>query len=587
MKRATGSKALPRRSTPRDQIELGYSERAHRYARAVVSGRVLACELIRLACRRHLDDLKASRRKEYRWKFDPVLADRFCTFFEGLPHVKDDFHGNASRGQLFVLGDWQLFIFCSIFGWVDKKTRNRRFSEAYVSIARKNGKTPMAAGVGLFMLAADGEYGAEVYTGASSKSQALEGLFDAALKMAKATPELLEAFGIFCNTASLVIAEKNSVFRPLIAAPKDGPAPHCVIADEYHEYNSDRLIAWARNGMVSRRQPLLFEITTAGSDLGSPCHMKHLEVIEVLRGLRVNDRLFGAIFTPDQGVDWKSETAMLMANPNYGVSVNPETLQHEIQQAAQSARLQNETKTKNLNIWVNADVAWMNLEKWNACADPEMREEDFRGEDCFEGVDLASRTDTVTKGKLFVRRLDDGLDHYYWFPKIYLNAEAVQDKKNTHFQEWKAKGFLIETPGNVTDYLQVIDDLIGDSMEFNLRELVFDPFHSAGLIQFLQAGEGWNQSVECVDIKQSVENMSPPMKDLEALVLTRQFHHDGNPVMTWMISNTVCHRDRKENIYPVRNSVANKIDGTIAVILALKRALAQTQQYTDTEVLVA
>jgi phage terminase large subunit-like protein len=578
----TASRRSRTKPQERDRTELSYAERAHLYAKEVCSKKILACKEVRQACQRHLDDLKESRKGAYRWCFDVSKANRFCEFFEGLPHVKDDFLGHAGRQETFHLGEWQIFIFSCIFGWVAKKTGYRRFTEVYLEVPRKNGKTPMAAGTGLFMLCADGEYGAEVFAGATSKEQAGE-VFRAAMMMAQKTPQLREAFGVWCNAASIVISKTASTFRALKANPGDGPSPSCVIADEVHQLKSIYLLSWARNGMVGRRQPLLVEITTAGTDLSSACYDKHLEVQQVLAGLRVNERLFGIIFTVDADVDWKSKKALLMANPNYGVSVNPEQIDHDQFQATQSATQQNDFKTKNLNIWGGADSPWMNMVKFAACADPTLRIEDFSNDPCVEAADLASRTDTTTAVRVFKRTLQDG-DHFYAFSRHYLNEETIQDKRNTHYQDWVARGHLIQTPGNVTSYSRVNEDLAHDSTALNLRELVFDPFHAASLVQFLQEREDWNHSVEIVEIKQTVENMSPPMKELEAIVLSGRFHYDGNPVLKWMVANTVCHRDRKENIYPVRNRVQNKIDGTIALILAVARLMAQPgDEYTDPE----
>lgn len=530
---------------------------------------------MQLACERHLADRKASASAAFRWRFDPAKANRFCRFFEGLPHVKDDFRGHAARGELFRLEDWQVFGLASVFGWVDKAHGWRRFTEVYWEVPRKNGKTPMAAAVGLYMLAADGEYGAEVFAGATSKEQAGE-IFNAARNMARASAHLRETFGIWVNTASLVVPAKNSSFRMLKGSPGDGPSPSCVLVDEYHEHKTNALVDWARTGMQARRQPLLFEITTAGSDTSSACYDKHLEVQEVLDGRRVNERLFGIIYTVDEGVSWKSRKALQMSNPNLGVSVNPEQIEHDQAQAAQSARQQNQFKTKNENIWVGADVSWMNMERWAPCADPTLRVEDFATAECVEACDLASRTDTVSTVRLFKREERDG-DHFYCFSRHYLNQAAIEDERNTHFRAWRDRGFLIETPGDVTHYSRVNDDLAADSTALNMRELVFDPFHAMGLVQFLREREDWNQSVEVVDVKQTVEHMSPPMKELEAIVLSGRFHFDGNPVLTWMVGNTVCHRDRKENIYPVRNRVHNKIDGTIALILAVLRLMARAE----------
>lgn len=557
----------------------------------------MACKWVKLACKRHRDDLRASRRKDYRWHYDEARAERFIRFHEGFPHVKDDFKGRAAHRDRFRLEDWQCFIYCSIFGWVDKKEGFRRFNDAYVEVPRKNGKTPNAAVVGLYCFAADGEYGAEVFAGASSREQAGEvgSVFDTARNMALASPEFRAAYGVWVNANSLVIVGKNASFKKLKGQPMDGPAPHCVIGDEYHEYKTNRLVEWARNGMVSRRQPLLFKITTAGTNTASPCYENHLEVQEVLEGRRHNERLFGFISTIDKGVDWKSKKALAMANPNLGVSVNSTTLADDQYQARQSASKQAAFKTKNLNIWLNAAQPWMNMERWDECFDAGMRIEDFALDPCIEAVDLASHKDTVSTARLFKRQIPSGRqsesgdeiieDHYYCFTRHYLNTEQVRDEKHPHFADWVASGHLIESGGNVTDYLRVNDDLAADADNLIVRELVFDPYHAAPLVQFLVARTDWPNQVEIVQLKQTEENMSPAMKEFEAAVLSRRFHHDGNPALAWMIGNTRCRLSQKDNWYPVRENVERKIDGTVAIILGVNRLmLMEIDSYTRSEI---
>jgi phage terminase large subunit-like protein len=563
------------------QTSASYAERAEHYAREVCAKRIVACVEVRQACKRHLDDLKKSRRRDYRWKFDEERANRFCRFAEAFPHVRDDFHGHARRRELIKLEPWEIFIGCSIFGWVDKKKGFRRFLEAFIEVARKNGKTTFAALVALYCLTADGEFGAEIYAAAASKNQAGE-VFRAARAMALAAPDFLEAFGVWVNSESLVVQSTGSSMKMLKGDPADGPSPHCTIGDEYHEYKKDRVLEWHRTGAQARLQALLLLITTAGSNTASPCYNKHLEAQEVLAGRRVNDRLFCIIFTVDKGVDWKSQKAVLMANPNYGVSVNPETIAADQFQATQSAVQQNGFKTKNLNIWVNQKVAWMNMVKWDACADPDLKIEDFLKDDCIEAVDLASRRDTVSTARLF-RRNVDGEDHYYCFSRHYLNKQQIHDPKNTHFLEWASKGYLIETPGDITDYIRVSDDLAKDAKTLTLKELVFDPHHAGALIQFLEQREDWDRGVVFSDLKQSEENMSLPMKEFEALVLSGRFHFDGNPLLTWMVGNTICRVSVRENWYPIRENIERKIDGAVAIIFAINRWMG-AEQYTNTNI---
>jgi phage terminase large subunit-like protein len=213
--------------------------------------------------------------------------------------------------------------------------------------------------------------------------------------------------------------------------------------------------------------------------------------------------------------------------------------------------------------------------KWDASADPSMKIEDFAGEDCIQGVDLASRLDTVSTARMFRREIN-GEQHYYCFMRHYLNELQIRDPRNSHYQAWAEQGALIETPGDVTSYLQVNDDLAADSNSLILKELVFDPFHAAPLIQFLREREDWNNGATIVELKQNEAEQSIPMKEFEAVLYEGRFHHDGNPVMGWMIGNTACKISERDNWRPIRKHLSQKIDGTIAILLAYARWMVVT-----------
>jgi phage terminase large subunit-like protein len=588
-KRETASKKSRKKSAKAHApTELTGVQRAARYVDDVRAGRVIACEYVKLACKRHRRDLRASKRANFEWRYDETRAERFIRFHESFPHVKDDFRGRARRHERFHLEDWQCFVYCSIFGWVHKKEAYRRFSEAYIEVPRKNGKTPGAAVVGLFGLTADGEYGADIFAAAgSTREQAGEvgSVFDTARAMALASPEFRRAFGVWVNKNSLVVQSANSSFKKIKGNPPDGPIPHMVLNDERHEQKTDRVIEWARTGAISRYQPLILSTTTAGTDTSVPCYQASLEAKEVLEGRRTNERLFCIVYTLDKKTDWKTEKALRMANPNYGVSINPATLKADQAQARQSASRQAVFKTKHLNIWLNAAQPWINMEHWDECFDAEMQIEDFCDEPCVESVDLASRTDTVSTARGFKRKLPTGKggeleDHYFYFTRHYLNREKVRDEKHPHFADWADRGYLIETPGNVTDYGVVAADLAADAGAAIVRELVFDPYHAMPLVQLgLLPRDDWPQTVEIVELKQTEENMSPAMKELEAAIISRRFHHNGNPLLAWMIGNTRCRISQKENWYPVRENVERKIDGTVAIILGVNRLMQLDIEY--------
>jgi phage terminase large subunit-like protein len=218
----------------------------------------------------------------------------------------------------------------------------------------------------------------------------------------------------------------------------------------------------------------------------------------------------------------------------------------------------------------------MNMLKWDRCADPKLKIEDFANEESIAAVDLASRRDTVSTARMF-RRTIDGQEHFYAFMRHYLNEEQIRDPRHSHYQNWVEKGSLIETPGDVTSYLQVRDDLLSDSTALIMKELVFDPFHAAPFIQFLRERGDWNPSTEIVDLKQNEEQQSAPMKEFEAAVYEGRFHFDGNPVMTWMIGNTAVKISERDNWRPIRKHIDHKIDGTIAILLAFARWMVKSE----------
>jgi phage terminase large subunit-like protein len=555
---------------------------ALRYAEAVRDGEVLACKWVRLACERHLQDLaRAESDPEYRFYFDEDAAELVCAFVEELPHTKGKWAAGTPGqpgGNRIRLEPWQKFVLSTLFGWKRVEDELRRFRVAYVEVPRKNGKSILAAGVGLYMFAADGEFGAEVYSGATSKYQAWE-VFRPAKLMVERTPEFQAAYGAAAHASNLHILEDGSRFEPVIGKPGDGASPSCAIVDEYHEHPDDTLYDTMLTGMGAREQPLMFVITTAGENLEGACYALHLDVQKVLEGSIDNDELFGIIYTIDEGDDWTSEEALRKANPNYGVSIFGDFLQSQIADAVRSSRKQGIVKTKHLNVWVRARNAWMNMEAWKRQADPTLREEDFEGESCWSGLDLASKLDLTAAVKVFKRQetvsAGDGaeertVDHFYVFGRYYLPEEAASDPKHRHYQGWARDGHLILTEGTVIDYARIRGDVAEDAERFHVAQLGIDPFGSTQLGQELQDDHG----VEVVEIPQTVKYLSEPMKWVEAYTLAGQLHHDGNPVLTWAMSNVTARTDANDNVFPRKERKENKIDPVVALIMALGRALA-------------
>jgi len=535
----------------------------------VVAESEVACKWVKLACQRHLNDLAWQRKSEFPYRFDPQEAGRACRFIEQLPHVRGQWARAPIGGTDRIhLGDWQVFIVASLFGWIEKRSKLRRFREALVLVPRKNGKSTLAAAIGLYMLCMDGEYGAEVYSGATTERQAME-VFRSAWQMARKTPELEKFFGVRDAVKSLYVEDDGSRFQPMVGDPGDGSSPSCAIIDEYHEHPTSSLLDTMQTGMGARQQPLLFVISTAGSSVEGPCRTMQREVEQMLEGRIDNERRFGILFTVDKEDDWKSESALRKANPNYGVSVSANFLKEAQANAIQSSHKQNVFKTKHLDVWVNAAAGWMNMAAWDACADPSLNIEDYRRTPCEEGVDLAAKVDLASRVKVF-RKIIDRRVHYFAFGRHYVPQDRAQDGDHQHYQRWIDDEKLIAIPGPEIQLELIQQEIEAEVSQYDRKHIAFDPWSALQMQQNL--GAKLPEGV-VVDVPQKVEFLSEPMKEVEAAVLSRRFHHDGDPVLSWAISCVMVKPDHNDNIFPrkEKNGIA-KIDPASALFNAMRFA---------------
>lgn len=539
---------------------------ANKYARDVVAGRIPACREVKQACKRHLDDLKQERKRSFLYRFDRDAAETVCDFVQLLPHTK----GKWGRDrELIKLEPWQLFIFCCVFGWLKKKTGLRRFTEAYCEIPRKNGKSVIAAGVGNYMLCADGEYGAEVYCGATTEKQAWE-VFRPAKLMLEKTPLLVSAAGIEIMAKNISIPADGSRFEPLIGNPGDGSSPSCALIDEYHEHDTPDQYETMVTGMGAREQPLMFIITTAGFNLSGPCYDKRRQAQQMLQGVIPNDELFAIIYTIDPEDDWQDPSTLRKANPNFGVSVSEEYLLARLKDAIRYPSRTNGFLTKHLNIWVSARSAWLNMADWLKCGNAELTLEQFHGLSCWLGVDLASKTDIASIALLFKRILESGKTEWTLFTRNYLPEGAIErgGSNRAAYEAWQNSGHLIITDGEEIDFDQIREDIKDLSALFQINEIAYDPWRATQLAHQLM-----KDGAEIIEYRNTVQNMSPAMREMEAAVTGGRFVHSDDPVLNWMASNVVCKEDAKNNIYPRKERDENKIDGIIAGLMALGRAV--------------
>ena len=548
---------------------MDYPARARSYAERVLAGEIVACKLTRLACQRFIDDLqRADNDAEWPFRFDDLAASRACAFIERLPHIK----GQWARQRLKIgLEGWQIFIICNLFGWLHRETGLRRFNTAYLEVARKNAKSTLAAGIGLYMLAADGEPGAEVYSAATTGDQARI-VFDVARQMVLREPEFI-AGGVDPQRHGLYIPEDARKFEPLNAegSTLDGLNPHCSIIDELHAHKRRDVYDVMDTARGARDQSLLLSITTAGSDRAGICYEQRTYLVKLLEGVFLDDTYFGVIYTLDDDDDWTDPAVWPKSNPNYGVSVLAEDFERSAREAMNKPSAQNNFLTKRLNVWVNADSAWMDMRAWDRCANPALKIEDFEGEECIASLDLASKVDIAAKIRLFRRE-----KKYFAFGTYYLPEHAAEDGRNSQYSGWARMGRLLLSDGNVIDYDLLERDLKDDVTRFDVREVAYDPFQAMQFSQRMQA-----EGIEMVEMRPTVLNFSEPMKELEKLVLEGNFEHDGCPVLAWMVSNIVCHRDQKDNIYPRKEREENKIDGVVALLMALGRYMAKRVDETS------
>ena len=556
----------------------GYVEAAKRYTRDVLAGRIPACRWVRLACERQVRDLKAQRTAALPFRFDVAAAERVCRFMERLPHIKGPLARDNSR---IKLEPWECFLLTTAYGWLHKTGAykgRRRFRTLYLEVPRGNGKSLLLSGLCLYAIGADDEAGAEVYSAAVTRDQARI-VFDTARRMAERLPDLRDALGIEAGKHAIYQEATASTFKPL-ASDEDsleGLNIHFVAIDELHAHKSRAVYDVCETAMGKRDQPMMAIITTAGSDRAGICYEVRSYVCKILEQAATDDTWFGVIYTIDrdenavgeieQGDDWQSETSWRKANPNWNVSVEPNHVARMATKAMQLPSAQANFKTKHLNVWVNADSAWLDMGYWHQCRDPDLDIADFVGEPCTVGLDLASKVDIAAKARLF-SRLIDGVMHYYFFGTYYLPAAAIEAGRNAQYLGWREAGLLIETPGEVLDFTLVEADLLDDAGRFAPVEVAFDPWQATQLSQNMLA-----RDVPMIEYRQTVANFSAPMKELQGLIMGRRFHHDGCPITTWMMSNVVCHRDVKDNIYPRKERDENKIDGPIAIIMALGRLM--------------
>lgn len=531
-------------------------ERANRYIKRVLSCDIPACRWVKAACERQQKDLKNPPKG---FVFDEARASRPVKFIElGCKHIKGEL-----AGQLIKLEDFQCFILTTAFGWVDRAGA-RRFQKVYIEIPRKNAKSTLMSGVGLYMLGADGEGGAEVYAAATTRDQA-KIVFGDAKQMVERSPFLRSRIGVTSSAHSISHPASASTFRALSrdqGGNLDGLNIHCAIVDELHGHKSRDLLDVVVTGTGARLQPMVWEITTAGSNRAGICYEERTYLTKILSGEIKDEQIFGCIWTIDDGDDPWSESSWRKANPNWGVSVKPDTIYREARKAQRMTSAQPNFKTKHLNIWVGASAQWLDMVAWDRQA-VECSIDEFEGEKCWVGLDVASTTDIAAVAHLFER--DGGL---YLFVKSFLPEESLKTERNSQYTGWVADGWLTTTPGNAIDLSAIEAHIRECAGKFDIQDVAFDPWGANYLVQRLM-----DSGISCCEVRQGFRSLSEPMKRFEVLVRKGELFHEGDPCFTWQMSNVVAVRDPADSIKPGKEHRENKIDGAVASIMALARQM--------------
>lgn len=544
------------------------------YASDVVEGRIVAGPLVRLACKRHLADLVEGPKRGLFW--DVAAAMRHINFFPDVLCLGEGEHG----GKPFNLEAWQKFIQGSLFGW-KAPDGFRRFRTAYLEVGKGNGKTPMVGGTGIYMTGADGEAGAHCYAAATSLEQA-DLMFQDAVKMVQASPGLRERFTpsgkqkVF-NLAHLA---SGSFFRRVSAEHRglDGKRVHFGGIDEIHEHPTPFVVDKIRAGTKGRRQALIYEITNSGFDRNSVCwhHREYSE--KVLNGHIENDSWFAYVCALDEGDDWKDEKVWIKANPNLDVSITRKYLREQVNEAIGMPSKENIVKRLNFCIWTEQSERWMPIDLWDTCGTPIVIE-DLVGESFLGAFDLASTQDIAAYSMLFPPSAKSPLWRNIW--KFYAPEAIVKKRKQegrVPYDVWVRDGLITVTPGNVTDYDFIENDILKTAEKYKLVEVAYDRWNATQLVTHLQDKLNSGDKERVVPFGQGFASMSAPTKELEKLILSGSYTHGGNPVARWMASNVAVKHDPAGNVKPDKEKSSDKIDGIVATVMALGRAMVMPVQ---------
>lgn len=556
------------------------------YAKAVVAGKIIAGPHVRDACRRHLEDLKHGHERGL--VFDVEAALRAIGFFADVLRL----NGGEYEGKPYELLDWQAFIVGSLFGWLGEDGY-RRFRVAYIETAKGSGKSPLAAGIGLYGMMADGEAGAEIYAAATKKDQAMI-LFRDAVAMVDHSPELgrrITKSGTGLNVWNLAWVDRRSFFRPIASDDgQSGPRPHISLLDEIHEHKDGYVVEMLKAGQKSRRQPLMVMITNSGTDKRTVCWDYHDYGAKVCAGQLQDDTFFAFVCALDEGDDpFKDEECWHKANPSLRFGLpGVRYLREQVAQARGMPSKESIVRRLNFCQWVEAEAPWISGEAWFACEDKAFELRRLIGRRCWGGLDLSSTQDLTALVLEFEPTDDDPYWRqleWFWLPGDGLHDKA--DKDRVPYVAWRDAGHLLVTAGRAINKLAVVKQAAEIAALYDLQALAYDRWRIED-VKMLCDQEGI--SLPLVPFGQGFKDMAPAVDEYERRLLDRLLRHRGNPVMTWCAANAVVVTDPAGNRKVAKEKATGRVDGTVASIMATGSSMTRQENgpsvYENRELIV-
>jgi phage terminase large subunit-like protein len=568
----------------RKQVTATSRDPVTRYARDVVGGKIVAGPHVRDACARHLRDLEQAPERGF--FFDLEKVRRALGFFRDVLCL----NGGEYEGIAYVPLPWQAFIIGSLFGWVDADG-NRRCRVAYVETGKGSGKSPLAAGIGLYGLMADGEARAEVYAAATKKDQAMI-LFRDAVAMVDQSPQLsrrLVKSGVGANAWNLAYHQTGSFFRPVSADDgQSGPRPHVALLDEIHEHRSNMVVEMMRAGTKSRRQALLFMITNSGTDKRSVCWDYHDYGAKVASGQIEDDSFFSYICALDEGDDpFKNEKCWHKANPSLSAGLpGMKYLREQVTQARGMPSKESIVRRLNFCQWVEAAAPWIGSDVWFGCApEDDFDERLLLGRRCWGGLDLSSTQDLTAFAKLFEPSEADPvwrLKVTFWLPGDGLHEKADRDR--VPYIAWRDAGWLNALPGRAINKLAVLHKLSEEAALYDLQQIAYDRWRIEDFKALIEQ-EGVSLP-PLAPFGQGFKDMAPAVDEFERKLLDRQVRHDGNPVLTWCAANAIVMSDPAGNRKVAKERATGRVDGIVAAIMATGVCASNPEQQAMPEIII-